>query len=62
MAPSSALRRISRLITCPLITSAARAAMSPKTPRAMASGRMARSALATYGAFVLAPPGDRGWG
>ena len=47
IAASGALRRISRLITCPLITSAASAAMSPKTPRAMATGRMARSALAT---------------
>ena len=46
IAASAALRRISRLITCPLITRVARAAMSPKTPRAMASGRMARSALA----------------
>jgi hypothetical protein len=47
IAACSALRRTSRLITCPLMTSAASAAMSPKTPRAMASGRMARSALAT---------------
>ena len=47
MAPSPALRRTRRLTTWPLITSAARAAMSPKTPIAIASGRMARSAFAT---------------
>ena len=29
--------------------------MIPNTPSAMASGRMARSAFATYGAFVVVP-------
>ena len=47
IALSSALRRTRRLTTWPLITSAASAAMSPKTPMAIASGRMARSAFAT---------------
>ena len=55
-APSSLLRRTSRPITWPLITSAANAAMSPKSPIAMASGRMVRSAFATYGAHVVEPP------
>ena len=56
IAPSSALRRTRRLTTWPLITSAASAVISPNTPRATASGRMVRSAFATSGALVCAPP------
>ena len=50
--PSSALRRTSRAITWPQISSAASAATRPNTPKAIDSGRMTRSAFASAAASV----------
>ena len=60
---SSARSRSCRAMTCPAMMRAAKPARPPNTASAIASGLMARSALAIAGAFVVKPTAEiTAWG